>query len=418
MFETRISMRKIIKQSAQWLHASLMIAIIIPLLYALCARKPDTIGQTLYIKCLVIIFPVIMTDFIKSRCKGLLSYLILSVFLLLATFVSGLAVAGPLRHHFLFPGYMALLFCETVFIICNRLAERISKAKAAAAAKGEDPSWRPVHSILREPSFPALIYFLAVYVLALNLANPALCNAALFSVVVYTPVTFLYRYIYETEKYLSLNKRTCSLPSKRIYGIGSGMLAAFLLMLMIISLPALFTVSNRHYDDIRDWTADITIDYTDLIPENNQEDIGKDPMATLIAQYGEPKPAPKWLSVLFHMVETAIFLFLAAMLLKIIRSAFQDFRKIGDDNGDIVEQLEDTAEAISKVIIPSNRRNPSEQERIRKEYRKIIRRHRKDIPAAYESPIEIETIAGIAHSEDGKKLHKQYELARYGQESG
>ena len=196
------------------------------------------------------------------------------------------------------------------------------------------------------------------------------------------------------------------------------MLAAFLLMLMLISLPALFTVSNRHYHDIRDWTADITIDYTDLIPENNSEDIGTDPMAALIAQYGVPKPAPKWMTVLFHMVETAIFLFLAAMLLKIIRSAFQDFRKIGDDNGDIVEQLEDTAEAISKVIIPSNRRNPSEQERIRKEYRKIIRRHRKDIPAAYESPIEIETIAGIAHSEDGKKLHKQYESARYGQKSG
>ncbi len=407
-------MRKRIKKFAGWIHASLVIAIVIPFLYALCAEQPDTVGQTLYVKCLVVLFPVIMTDIMIDKCKGLLAYLTLSVFLSAATLAAGLFAAASLRHHFFYIVYILVLLCETVLIIFNRMAERLNRAKAAAASKGEDRSWRPVRSFLREPSFAVLIYFLAIYAVALNLDNPAVCNAALFSVALYTPVTFIYRYICETEKYLSLNKRTCNLPSRRIYGIGSGILAIFLLLLMTMALPALLTVSNRHYHDIRKWWDNIVIDYSDLIPENDTENIGEDPLEAFIAQYGNSKPAPKWITALFHMVEIAVFIFFAMMLLKIIRTTFQDFRKISDDNGDIVEELNDTAETARIVPVLPDRRRLSERERIRKEYRKTIRRHRKDCPAVYESPIEIETIAGIAGSEEGEKMHRQYELARYG----
>ena len=81
-----------------------------------------------------------------------------------------------------------------------------------------------------------------------------------------------------------------------------------------------------------------------------------------------------------------------------------------------MEELQDTSEDIRKIKISADRRRLSERERIRKKYRRTIRRHRKDRPAVYESPVEIEENAGIAGTEEGVALHMQYELARYGRE--
>ena len=209
----------------------------------------------------------------------------------------------------------------------------------------------------------------------------------------------------ETEHYLSLNKRTCNLPSKRIYGIGSGVLAIYLLILILLTLPSLFTVSHRHYRDL-----------AELMPENNSENMGEDPMAALLEEYGDPTPAPWWVDFIFYAISAIIFVFLAIALMKKVYAVFQDFRITNDENGDIVEELQDTQEDIRKIRIPAGHRRLSEKERIRKEYRKTIRRHRKDRPAIYESPTEIEANAGITGTEEGTALHTRYELARYGQE--
>lgn len=411
-------MRKVIRKSTEWIHATLIIAIIIPLLYALGAKQPDTVGQYLYLKCLVIIFPIVMSDLAVKRCKGLLSYLIAGILVFAVTGGLCWIIAGSLQTSFLLWVYIALILCETVFILINRLTERLYKKKEADAMQGENPDWRPSYAVLREPSFYILVYFLAVYVIAVNLNNPAACNAALFSAVIYTLTTFLYQYICETENYLFLNKRTCNLPSKRIYGIGNGMLAIFLLLLMIVALPSFFTISHRHYRDFREWTSNIEFDYIETEAENDTEYTAEDPMEALIAEYGEAKPTPRWVIALTYIIEIAAFAILAFMLLKKIYTTFHDFRKTVDENGDIVEELADTEESVQpiKKISPVRRRRLSERERIRKEYRKTIKRHRKDRPAPYESPREIEINAGIAENEDGKILHKQYEQARYGRE--
>lgn len=412
-------MRKLIKKSAGWIHATLIIAIIIPLLYALGAEQPDTIGQYLFIKCLVIIFPIVLSDLAIEKCKGLFSYLITSILIFAVTGGLSWAISGLLQTSPLLWGYITLIQCETIFVLLNRLMERLHKRKDADDMLGENRDWRPSNSILREPSFYALAYFAATYVIAVNVNNPAVCNAVLFSAIIYTLITFLYQYICQTENYLSLNKRTCNLPSKRIYGIGNGMLAIFLLLLLIIILPSLFTISHRHYRDLREWSSNIKFGYPEPTPENNTESIEEDPMAMLIAEYGEVKPTPQWVIVLAYIMEIAIFAGLALMLVRKIYATFQDFRKEVDENGDVVEELEDSEDTVQliKRTTPANRYKLSERDRIRKEYRKTIRRHRKDRPAPYESPLEIETNAGIADSEDGRELHRNYEWARYGKEA-
>lgn len=408
-------MRKLIKKCAGWIHTTLIMAIIIPLLYALGTERQDVIGQTLYLKCLLIAFPIVVTDFAVEKCRSLFSYLIVSALTFAVTGMIGRGLIGTVHGSILFWGYMLLLLGETAFVIISRLISRIQKKKDEDAAIGEDPSWRPPHDALREPAFPVLIFFLAVYTCALNLDNPPVCNAALFSAALYTPVTFLYHYICETEHYLSLNKRTCNLPSKRIYGIGNGMLAFFLLLFLLILLPALFTISGRHYRDLRKWNAPIDIDFTELPSERMEGGGGEDPMMELMASM-EPKPTPKWVIGLSYLMEAAVFLFIIFVLVKSILSTFRAFRASKDDNGDIVEELEDTEE-VRKITLPVRRHKLSERERIRKEYRKTIRHYRKDRPAACESPIEIETNAGIVDREEIQELHKKYETARYGREA-
>ena len=410
-------MRIAIKKLTEWIHVSLILAIITPLLYSFVAQQPDIIGQNLYVKCLVVILPVIATDFAVSRCDGLFSYLLLCALIFAATAALGWAVAGALHQSFLLWVYMAVVMFETLFLIVSRMSERLQRERDEDGPHRTEPTWRPSLNSLRSPSFAVLLYFLAVYVTALNLNNPAVCNAALFSASVYTVITVLHQYICETENYLAMNKRTGNIPSKRIYGIGTGMLAMFLLLFMVAILPALLTVSNRRYRDIRNSSTLLNIDYTELIEETEMQRTAQDPMMeVLLEQYGEPEPAPPWLNILLYILEAVAFAILVAMLIKVIYDIFRAFRNTADDNGDIVEELEDTNEGVKIKKLRINRRKLSERERIRREYRRFIRRHRKERPARYESPTEIEKNAGIAESEECREIHRQYELARYGQE--
>lgn len=410
-------MRIAIKKMTEWIHISLILAIIMPLLNSFVAKQPDIIGQNLYIKCLVIILPVVATDFAVSKCEGLFSYLFLCALIFAATAALGWTVAGALHQSYLLWVYMAVVMFETLFLVVSRMSERLQRKRNEDNPHSTDPARRPSLDSLRAPSFAVLLYFLAVYITALNLNNPAVCNAALFSASVYTVITVLHQYICETENYLALNKRTGNIPSKRIYGIGTGMLAIFLLLFMVAILPALLTVSNRRYRDIRNSSTLLNIDYTELIEEAERESAAQDPMMEmLIAQYGEPEPAFPWLNIILNVLEAVVFAILMAVLIKVIYDTFRAFRKTADDNGDIVEELEDTNEGVKIKKIHIGRRKLSERERIRREYRRFIRRHRKERPARYESPTEIEKNAGLAENEECKELHKQYELARYGQE--
>lgn len=407
-------MRIAAKKTAEWIHAALILAIIMPLLYSFSAEQPDIIGQHLYFKCLVIILPIVATDVAVGKCKSLFSYLISGVLILAVTVAAAWTAAGRLHQSPILWAYLVVLIGETVFLVITRIVERIRRKRDKDASMGEDSSWRPSFDSMRSPSFAVVIFFVVVYALALNLNNPAVCNAALFSGILYTVITFMHQYVSATETYLSLNKRTCNIPSKRIYGIGNGMLAIFFLLLVIVFLPALFTISNRHYRDLRKSVALTEFDFPEPETQYDQASSEEDLMQALIEQYGEPKPTPKWVNALFYVLEAVIFLFLIAALMKTIIDTFRTFREAADENGDIVEELKDTDQAVKAKRARVSRRKLSERERIRREYRKYIRRYRKERPAQYESPAEIEKNAGIAESEECKALHNHYELARYG----
>lgn len=407
-------MRKLIKRTAGWLHALLIMATILPLLCALGLERQDIAGQHLYIKSLLIIVPIVVTDYAAEKCRSLLTYLVISILTFAATGMLGMIVALSIHPLGLSMGYNALLSIETVFIIIDRLISRLRKKEQEEAVMEANPYWRPSDDNLRDPAFSVLFYFLVVYIVAQNVNSPEVCNVALFSAALYTPVFFACQYVKETENYLSLNKRTCNLPSKRIYGIGSAVLTAFLLLFALIVLISVCTTNGRKYSDIRKWINERKVDYSELETERDMDDNGEDPMEELVAFYGEPKPTPFWLTLLSYLFMVGAVLFVLVLMIKAIRTQFRIFRETRDENGDIVEELRET-EPVQKKPRTERTRVLSERERIRKQYRKTIRRYRKDRPAIFESPLEIEKNAGVAEEIEMKELHVRYERARYGE---
>ncbi len=410
-------MRNAVKKISEWTHATLILAIILPAVYTLGARQPDPISRPLYLCCLLIALPIILSDLAIERCRGLLTYLAVGALSLAATAALGRMLISSVSDGSVSGFYMVFLIIETGMVITGRAVERLHRKRSDEEALRADPSWHPAPDTLRTPSFAVLILFGVVYALALNLNNSAVCDAALFSAVLYAPAALLHRYICETETYLSLNKRTGNLPSRRIYGIGSGMLAIFLLLFLFVALTALMTASGRTYRDVRDSLTPISFDYSQLTGELQLESPGEDPAQALIEQFGEPRPTPQWLITLSKIMEAAILAAVAAALLKVIFSTFRAFREAADENGDLVEELQETERAVRVKKSPAGPRRLSERERIRKEYRKTIRRHRKDTPARHESPAEIEQNAGLTDDADTQTLHDRYELARYGREN-
>lgn len=100
-----------------------------------------------------------------------------------------------------------------------------------------------------------------------------------------------------------------------------------------------------------------------------------------------------------------------------IRMIFKQFRENYEENGDIVEELRENEEKAERLI--KKKREPhfrSRREQVRYQYRRFIRKHRKGKPGAYETPYEIETLAEVAESEEGKEMHRMYEEVRYGRE--
>ena len=79
---------------------------------------------------------------------------------------------------------------------------------------------------------------------------------------------------------------------------------------------------------------------------------------------------------------------------------------------DKIESLQE--EEAERLPVQKVNDVPKEEMKIRRVYRKFIRKHRKERPAVYETPREIELAAGVADTPEGQKLHEEYELARYG----
>lgn len=406
-------------KAMEYLHATLLFAMLVPLVYAVTEWRDSAGTVALYLKCLLIAVPVIITERAAKRIQSVILYLMVSILLLVG--VGGMTGAvvlwsggkGHIENDEIC--YCVVMLAETFFVIINRFADRVKTARW----KREEPLAAKKVSFLDCPTLSLVGYFAVFYLLGFCLNAKPLCDIAFYSVIVYTFLALLYEYFGATRTYLERNKRTKGIPRRRLYGVSFAMLLVFAMFLLIGMMPAVFLAGQRQYTDIREWFRGVK-----LVPYEFESDMefqqpvegGEDWIALL--EDGQPPREPSKIAIaVLWVIGIACMLAFLYGVLQMIRQALRDFRSSRDENGDVVEELPDEQPPRQREDF-FNRKGyrgaESEAERIRRRYRRMIRKHRKERPAPYESPAEIEEYAGLKDDEQMQQLHREYEEVRYG----
>lgn len=312
--------------------------------------------------------------------------------------------------------YGVVMLAETFFMIVKRFADRVK----TAWRRREEPLAPRYISFMEHPALSLVWYFVVLYLSGCILNAGQLCDIAFYSAIAYTFLALFYEYFCATGKYLEMNRRTEGISRRRLYRVSFSMLLIFAVLLSGAMLPAILLSGQRQYTDIREWFGDTGPALYEYESGNGfrppADTMGADWMELL--DDGKPAPEPPGLviAVFWGIATTCALTFLYGVIM-LIRQLLRDFRDSRDENGDIVEEIEEDQTTRQKEDFfgrKGRRGLEGEAERIRRRYRRTIRRHRKDRPAPWESPAEIEENAGLADDDLMQRLHGQYERVRYG----
>ncbi len=395
-------------KACEYLHATLTIMMIIPMLYALGEVYDEGGAVSLYVKCFLIIIPVIATELAARRIKSLAGYL--SAGIALTAFVFGVA---QLFFEESSSCYRMLMPVESFLIVIVRLRERI---RLMRQEKEHDIYEAPAVSVINRPSLNFMWYFALMYAIGILFNSSALCDIAFWNAIIYFFIAMAHSFLSSTKRYIGLNKWTRNVPRKRLYAVGAGVTAAFAGIALIAMLPSIFMIGQRRYTDVRTWSDDMVVDAdpAEFDLEFDDSGIDADMSAFTLGDEEALEPSPFW-EYLGWAVGIACAIGMAYAAFRIIRQFFKDFRNSFDENGDRVEELNDEPADKTEGIFKRRRGGAdSEAMRIRRLYKKTIKKNRKEIPAPYESPTELEKNAGLLGDEDMEKLHLAYEKVRYG----
>jgi len=406
-------------QIIEYTHATMILALLVPVIYAVAELKDPAGTAALYGKCALVAVVVVAADQAMKHVKSLWLYLIVCVVLAACVWcITGVLPCMVQQKKYLSVEeicYCVGMLLETVFVEGLCFGDRLKEAKRK---KDEDPFAAREANFLRQPSLSLVAYFVIIYISGVFLCSKALCDMAFISAIVYFFLALTYAYLKSTGKYLSLNKRTKGIPKKRLYGIHGVMLLVFGILTLIAVLPSILLAGQRKYYDIRTLFDGAGLAPFEFMYDSGGQDAAQGGMDMMeLLNDGQPPREPS-------KVVMAFFWFLAAVcgiglvygVIQFIRQVFKDFRSSLDENGDKIEALKEEVLPYKEDAMYMGMRhgNGSEAERIRRKYRKIIRRHRKDMPAPYEAPAEIEELAGLREDVEMQALHKMYERVRYG----
>jgi hypothetical protein len=393
----------------------MILSMVTPLIYMGVMQRDTQLLYQVYFSSYILAVPVIGSMIASRKCRRFWVYLSFVVCFFFVVKIGAQIIGNLFPDELASNIYQVCMNVIAVLVAVVAYIMRIYRANKKTAREISDASF--IESIeVDKPNTKTSLLFVAFYLYALNLDCPQVCDLALYSSLLYLLFAVVYEYIKKTEDYLKLNEEACqvrNIPERRIYGIGKAFLIVLLGLLMLTVIPAILTINNRSYNDIRksEPSKRGIIEYefsvqpmmeipefdTDMVPVDDE----LSPMAVLIVDifiYG---------TLIFVVLLCAYALFLG------LRKMLRRFEQASVDEEDVVESL-DYMDEGEKIGIRRRAWIRTEEEKMRRRYRKFIRRHRKDRPAKYETPTEIETAAGIADTVEGKELHKQYELARYG----
>jgi len=414
-------LRRNILKIVRCLHATLILSIILPYLFALGGTEEE-FCRILYMKNFLILIPILFSDIVVHRCKNVVVYIVCSVLIMVGALSAVLGVewmvsyfGGKADSNFvdlLLVGenlfFLFIFTVEGIAVIVSRFMVRANMPEE----ENEEILCKSVkESFLDKPTLNMVLFFGFLYVIAFLLRKNNLCNQAFFSGLCYLFLALWYTFVQGTERYLIINRRTANLPGKRLYRISGGAMAVFTLSLLIATIPAVLTLPLRQSFMPQAAIAEGGNTRNNQETTILQEDLTEGADA-FWSQMGEPQgELPEWLNYLAVIIAICAAVIVIWSVAVVIRKVFVSFQDNYDENGDYVEALAE--ESGVTTWLSRNKPDPARNNDVRKRYRKMIRKHRKERPAVYESPMEIEANAGLSEDLEMQELHVLYERVRY-----
>ena len=409
-------MRKHLKTLLESIHLLLLFSTVLPILYMLGMERETGMIYRLYFAGYILFLSIIGVKKAASGCKTLPGYLLCSAAVLILTSIPAFGLGRFILSQTINGAYMLYIVLGTIAAFLESYFVRMHSIRRQRAKERMDSSFKQSEIALEKPKPAFCCYFICIYLLALNFDCAEVCNIAVVSTLCYLLISIGYQYIDRMEAYLNINNNACNLqniPYKRIFGIGKYFVFSYLFLILLAIIPALLTTNLREYRDFRQWILEREVDETELSEAESHRNFGVDPEMEAMELMGPPKEMPLFLKLLFQGAMLLLFAAILIALIRWIKEELSTFSQGIDESGDYIESLTaaDRESAVKPIVSPHSQKK---EDKIRKEYRKFVKKHRKERPAVHETPTEIEILAGVAQTEKGKELHEQYELARYG----
>ncbi len=421
------------------LHPVLLTALAGPMFYAFFELRGDAWMLPMYLAgfCLLPLSAVVRAAGAKLRslwlylltaaaalwavnalCRGLMGILFMPL-----TGVPGFAEseAAGFRPAAIPEGLLgAEIVLGGIWITFSALRLRLRENRRSRARRENDTSWTDRPLLAEKPAPFCLIWFAAAYMAGLCNACPPLCDIALGAGTAYLVLVSVYRLLEVGRRYEDETARLENVPRSKIRRLRGGLLVLLVAGILAAAVPAFLTGGARHYHDLRKWEWDV-IPLTPEAGEQSENEQSPEALAELLGENGEYWEPPAWLITLGKWISTAVMIALTAAILRGIWRAVmgtaREFSELPEENGDIAQSLdreEPESEEAGRLRRWLRGQPLTEREKIRREYRRVIRRYRKERPRAGETPAEIEEGAVFPDGFDGKALHERYEKARYG----
>ena len=391
----------------------MLFSILMPSLYCLAPEREETLLLKLFL-CSWILLPFVLALRAlvwRSRTYG--RYLLLVLLVLAAGAASSYGLShlvfdGAIRNVFPF-GILALL----LFVAADAASLRRNMIRRRKAREENDISWVSQPTLLEEPRLITFTVFVLSYLWGLVLRSPMQCDLSLALAIAYLPLILSYGYQRGLGRYLSEMSSISNIPTRRIHLVGKAIVMILLGVLLVLTLPSFLARGLRPYTDIREFKVEYRPD--PIGPEGMTLDMAGSDLAFLkeLAGQGPYRETPRFLKALFVLLCTGAILALLRLVFLSIRGRFEEFRQTYDE-GDVIIAL--TEEQTWPVKLRRKQREEApvgERARIRRHYKRTIRKALSDPPQPHETPTALERRAGLADTPEGEQLHTTYEEARY-----
>ena len=402
----------------EWMHPVFLYTLICPFFYVFFKERTDAFMPGLYFSGFSLLLCAIASRAAAGRVISFGKYLAVLLPAAACSVTIGWLAAGWLVS----PGLRQALLVEQltgcVLMSLDSVRIRMREKRRKKAERENDISWNETPILLEKPGISGLACSCVVYVAALLNHCPVLCDLALLNCMLYALLLLLHRHLETTAGYLADTSRLSNVPAGKIHVLRKGLFLLLFSIVVLVCLTAWLTGKKRVYRDLRFYEYTTVFGQPEPAPDFSG---GMTPemLRLWFPELLQVKETPAWMKQVSEILGWAVLTLALGLLLTGIYRYFLAFRGTAEENGDIAVQL-DQKEQGARIHARRRSRFPwlSEKDRIRRRYKKVIRRYHPGRPLPSDTPAQIEAGTAFPSSFPVRELHESYEQARYGKEPG